>query len=54
MEDAEDNEMGNSLVNLICKTFGSIPATDNSTIAETFAQYGIPHYPVIPMRVDAN
>ena len=39
---------------LIGKTFSTIPATDDPTVAETFAKDGIPHYPVIPMRVDAN
>ena len=39
---------------LIGQTFCPIPASYDSTIAETFSEYGIPHYPVVLMGIDAN
>ena len=38
---------------MISKTFAAVPATDDPAIAETFAEYGIPHYSVVPVGIDA-
>ena len=39
---------------LIGKTFSTIPATDDPTVAETFAKDGSPHDTVVPMRIDPD